>query len=154
MARVALDPPRTLSYRIAEWFVRQKYGEVLESIPGEDTEPTRGGMLPVPDNPRITFVMPNSRRFSLPGVEVRPYNWFVQKVPAKGGTDLERNAQALISIPESTVWWMLLCPVSHYHRRLPDGRRMEMLLEDKNVMTGGTSSTSPVGRCPASDLLP
>jgi hypothetical protein len=84
MARMALDPPWTLSYRIAEWFVRQKYGEVLESIPGEDTEPTRGGMLPVPDNPRITFVMPNSRRSSLPGVEVRPYNSFVQKVACKG----------------------------------------------------------------------
>src|SRR3712207_4079759 len=59
------------------------------------------------------------------------------------------------SLPlESTVWWMLLCAVSHYHRRQSDARRMEMVLEDKNVITGGTSSTSPVGRCPASDLLP
>jgi hypothetical protein len=46
------------------------------------------------------------------------------------------------------------CPVSHYYRRQPDGRRMEMLPEDKNVITGGASSTSPVRRCPASDLLP
>jgi hypothetical protein len=29
-----------------------------------------------------------------------------------------------------------------------------MLLEDKNVNTGGTSSTLPVGPCLASDLLP
>jgi hypothetical protein len=32
MARISLDPPRTLSYRIAEWFFRRKYGEVLDPI--------------------------------------------------------------------------------------------------------------------------
>jgi hypothetical protein len=32
--------------------------------------------------------------------------------------------------------------------KAPDGRRMEMLLEDKNAITG-VSSTLPVGRSPA-----
>src|SRR3712207_5270656 len=36
------------------------------------------------------------------------------------------------SLPlESTVWWMLLCAVSHYHRRQPDARRMEMGLRTR-----------------------
>ncbi len=30
MARISLDPPRTLSYRIAEWFIRRLFGEMLE----------------------------------------------------------------------------------------------------------------------------
>ena len=32
MARISLDPPRTLSYRIAKWFFRRRYGEVLDPI--------------------------------------------------------------------------------------------------------------------------
>jgi hypothetical protein len=32
--------------------------------------------------------------------------------------------------------------------KAPDGRRMEMLLEDKNAITGA-SSTLPAGRSPA-----
>jgi len=30
MARVSLDPPRTLSYRLASWFCRRRYGTVLD----------------------------------------------------------------------------------------------------------------------------
>lgn len=30
MARISLNPPRTLSYRIAEWFIRRKFGEMLD----------------------------------------------------------------------------------------------------------------------------
>jgi AhpD family alkylhydroperoxidase len=30
MARVSLDPPRTMSYRIGGWFLRRRFGEVLE----------------------------------------------------------------------------------------------------------------------------
>ncbi len=30
MARISLDPPRTLSYRIGLWFLRRRFGEVLE----------------------------------------------------------------------------------------------------------------------------
>jgi alkylhydroperoxidase family enzyme len=30
MARVSLDPPRTLSYRLAAWFSRRRYGTVLD----------------------------------------------------------------------------------------------------------------------------
>ena len=30
MARISLDPPRTLSYRIGGWFLRRRFGEVLE----------------------------------------------------------------------------------------------------------------------------
>ena len=30
MARISLDPPRTLSYRIGEWFLRRQFGEVLD----------------------------------------------------------------------------------------------------------------------------
>jgi AhpD family alkylhydroperoxidase len=30
MARISLDPPRTLSYRIGEWFLRRRFGEVLD----------------------------------------------------------------------------------------------------------------------------
>jgi AhpD family alkylhydroperoxidase len=30
MARISLDPPRTLSYRIGAWFLRRRFGEVLE----------------------------------------------------------------------------------------------------------------------------
>jgi hypothetical protein len=57
-----------------------------------------------------------------------------------GGTDLVRKAQEGISTPLSTFRWISLHPVSQYHRRQPDGRRLEMLLEDKNAITG-TSST-------------
>jgi alkylhydroperoxidase family enzyme len=32
MARISLDPPRTVSYRIAEWFIRRKFGAVLDPI--------------------------------------------------------------------------------------------------------------------------
>ena len=30
MARISLDPPRTLSYRLAAWFSRRRYGAVLD----------------------------------------------------------------------------------------------------------------------------
>jgi alkylhydroperoxidase family enzyme len=30
MARISLEPPRTLSYRIGEWFLRRQFGEVLD----------------------------------------------------------------------------------------------------------------------------
>jgi len=30
MARISLDPPRTVSYRIGEWFLRRRFGEVLK----------------------------------------------------------------------------------------------------------------------------
>jgi alkylhydroperoxidase family enzyme len=30
MARISLDPPRTLPYRIGEWFLRRRFGEVLD----------------------------------------------------------------------------------------------------------------------------
>ncbi len=30
MARISLNPPRTMSYRIAEWFIRRSFGEVLD----------------------------------------------------------------------------------------------------------------------------
>jgi len=30
MPRISLDPPRTLSYRIAEWFIRRNFGDVLD----------------------------------------------------------------------------------------------------------------------------
>jgi len=30
MARISLDPPRTLSYRLAAWFSRRRYGTVLD----------------------------------------------------------------------------------------------------------------------------
>jgi alkylhydroperoxidase family enzyme len=30
MARISLDPPRTLSYRIGAWFVRRQFGAVLD----------------------------------------------------------------------------------------------------------------------------
>jgi len=30
MARISLDPPRTLSYRIGEWFIRRQFGAVLD----------------------------------------------------------------------------------------------------------------------------
>jgi alkylhydroperoxidase family enzyme len=30
MARISLDPPQTLSYRIAQWFIRRNFGEVLD----------------------------------------------------------------------------------------------------------------------------
>ncbi len=30
MARISLNPPRTLSYRIGEWFLRRRFGEVLD----------------------------------------------------------------------------------------------------------------------------
>src|SRR5262249_56310415 len=30
MARISLDPPRTLSYRLASWFSRRRYGAVLD----------------------------------------------------------------------------------------------------------------------------
>lgn len=30
MARISLDPPRTLSYRIGGWFIRRQFGEVLD----------------------------------------------------------------------------------------------------------------------------
>ncbi len=34
MARISLDPPRTASYRIAEWYFRRKFGDVLDPIRG------------------------------------------------------------------------------------------------------------------------
>jgi hypothetical protein len=30
MARIPLDPPRTLVYRLAEWYPRRAYGAVLD----------------------------------------------------------------------------------------------------------------------------
>jgi alkylhydroperoxidase family enzyme len=30
MARISLDPPRTISYRIGGWFLRRRFGEVLD----------------------------------------------------------------------------------------------------------------------------
>ncbi len=30
MARVSLDPPRTVSYRIGGWFIRRRFGEMLD----------------------------------------------------------------------------------------------------------------------------
>lgn len=30
MARISLDPPRTLPYRIGGWFIRRQFGEVLD----------------------------------------------------------------------------------------------------------------------------
>jgi AhpD family alkylhydroperoxidase len=33
MARISLDPPRTLSYRLGEWYSRRHYGQVL--TPGQ-----------------------------------------------------------------------------------------------------------------------
>ena len=30
MARISLDPPRTISYRLGEWFLRRRFGEVLD----------------------------------------------------------------------------------------------------------------------------
>jgi len=30
MARISLNPPRTMSYRIGEWFLRRRFGEVLD----------------------------------------------------------------------------------------------------------------------------
>jgi hypothetical protein len=30
MARISLDPPRTLSYRIGSWFIRRQFGELLD----------------------------------------------------------------------------------------------------------------------------
>ena len=32
MARISLDPPRTVPYLLAEWFTRRKFGEVLDPI--------------------------------------------------------------------------------------------------------------------------
>lgn len=32
MARISLDPPRSLSYRMAEWYFHRKFGEVLEPL--------------------------------------------------------------------------------------------------------------------------
>ncbi|OEU96871.1 carboxymuconolactone decarboxylase [Streptomyces oceani] len=32
MARIRLDPPRTLTYRLAAWYSRRKYGEVLDPL--------------------------------------------------------------------------------------------------------------------------
>jgi AhpD family alkylhydroperoxidase len=32
MARISLDPPRTLSYRIAEWFVRRRFGDMMDPV--------------------------------------------------------------------------------------------------------------------------
>ena len=30
MARISLNPPRTVSYRIAEWFIRRHFGDMLD----------------------------------------------------------------------------------------------------------------------------
>ena len=30
MVRISLDPPRTLSFRIGAWFLRRRFGEVLD----------------------------------------------------------------------------------------------------------------------------
>ncbi len=30
MARISLDPPRTVSYRIGGWFIRRRFGEMLD----------------------------------------------------------------------------------------------------------------------------
>lgn len=32
MARISLDPPQSLSYRMAEWFFRRKFGEALDPL--------------------------------------------------------------------------------------------------------------------------
>src|SRR5918992_5235007 len=96
-----------------------------------DTSPRRTN----PAGPQVTSVMPNSRRSSLPSVENRLYTRQCRENPEMGGTDLVRKAQDGISTPLSTFRWIPLAPVSHYHRRQPDGRRMEMLLEYKNAIT-------------------
>jgi alkylhydroperoxidase family enzyme len=33
MARISLDPPRTLFYRFAEWYSRRTYGAILDPLP-------------------------------------------------------------------------------------------------------------------------
>ena len=32
MARIPLDPPRTLSYRLASWFSRRRYQDMLDPV--------------------------------------------------------------------------------------------------------------------------
>lgn len=32
MARISLDPPRTPSYRIVEWFVRRRFGDMMDPV--------------------------------------------------------------------------------------------------------------------------
>lgn len=32
MTRISLDPPRTFSYRVAEWYFRRKFGQVLDPL--------------------------------------------------------------------------------------------------------------------------
>jgi AhpD family alkylhydroperoxidase len=32
MGRISLAPPRTLSYRIAEWFIRRRFGAMLDPV--------------------------------------------------------------------------------------------------------------------------
>ena len=44
MARISLDPPRTLGYRLGEWFLRRHFGEVLDPFraQGHNMQVARG----------------------------------------------------------------------------------------------------------------
>lgn len=47
MARISLDPPRTLSYRLACWFSRRRYGTVLDPAAALAHNPPVGWALAV-----------------------------------------------------------------------------------------------------------
>jgi AhpD family alkylhydroperoxidase len=42
MARISLDPPRTLSYRLGAWFSRRRYGTVLDPLAAVGHNPQVG----------------------------------------------------------------------------------------------------------------
>lgn len=42
MARISLDPPRTLSYRLGTWFSRRRYGAVLDPLAAVGHHPSVG----------------------------------------------------------------------------------------------------------------
>ena len=42
MARISLDPPRTLSYRLGTWFSRRRYGTVLDPLAAVGHHPRVG----------------------------------------------------------------------------------------------------------------
>ena len=39
MARISLDPPRTLVYRLAEWYARRSWGVVPDPLAAMGTTP-------------------------------------------------------------------------------------------------------------------
>jgi hypothetical protein len=43
MARISLSPPRTLRYRLVEWYSRRLYGDMLD--PGKVDEEWRSGRI-------------------------------------------------------------------------------------------------------------